>query len=105
MPRSNVKGQGHQGQKRAVHSEHIRRVDGMERLNGLVADNVAQAAGAATRLLQRGVFAGMRALGLAGYGLALSRISSFLTITWSKEISETTRLISAKFLELVDILV
>ena len=50
--------------KRAVHSQQSRGVDGME---GLVADNVAQAADAATRSLQRGVFAGMRALGLAGY--------------------------------------
>jgi len=32
--------------------------------NALVADNVAQAADTATRSLQRGVFAGMRALGL-----------------------------------------
>jgi len=34
--------------------------------NGLVSDNVAQAADVATRSLQRGVFTGMRALGLAG---------------------------------------
>ena len=40
--------------KRAVHSQQSRGVDGME---GLVADNVAQAADAATRSLQRGVFA------------------------------------------------
>ena len=45
-------------------------------LNALVADNVAQAAGATIRSLQRGVFAGMRALGLAGYRWALPRISS-----------------------------
>ena len=44
--------------------------------NGLVADNVVQAAGAPIRSLQRGVFAGMRALGMAGYGWALTRISS-----------------------------
>jgi len=35
--------------------------------NAIVADNAAQAAGATIRSLQRGVFAGMRALGLAGY--------------------------------------
>ena len=44
--------------------------------NALVADNVAQAAGATIRSLQRGVFAGMRVLGLAGYRWALPRISS-----------------------------
>ena len=44
--------------------------------NGLVADNVAQAAGAATRSLQRGDFDGMRALGLVGYRWALTHISS-----------------------------
>ena len=59
--------------KRAVHSEHL--AVWME-WNSLVADNVARAAGAATRSLQRGVFAGMRALGLAGYRWALPRISS-----------------------------
>jgi len=59
-----VKGQGHQGQKRAVHSQHPAL---WTEWNALVADNVAQAADAATRSLQRGVFAGMRALGLAGY--------------------------------------
>jgi len=56
MSMSKVKDQGHQGQKRAVHSEHPRRVNGMERL---VADKVAQAVGAATRSLKRGVFAGL----------------------------------------------
>ena len=35
--------------------------------NALVADKVAQAADATIRSLQKGVFAGMRALGLAGY--------------------------------------
>jgi len=44
--------------------------------NALVADNVAQAADTTIRSLQRGVFAGMRALGLAGYRWALPRISS-----------------------------
>jgi len=44
--------------------------------NALVADNVAQAADATIRSLQRGVFVGMRALGLAGYRWALPRISS-----------------------------
>jgi len=43
----------------------------------LVADNVAQATGATILSLQRGVFAGMRALDLAGYRWALPRISSF----------------------------
>jgi len=41
------------------------------------ADSVAQAAGAPILSLQRGVFAGMRALGLAGYRWALLRISSY----------------------------
>ena len=49
--------------------------------NALVADNVAQAAGAAIRSLQRGVFDGMRALGLAGYRWALPRISSYIGIS------------------------
>jgi len=44
--------------------------------NALVADNVAHAAGATIRSLPRDVFAGMCALGLAGYRWALSRISS-----------------------------
>jgi len=35
---SKVKGQGHKEQKRAVHSQHPRAVDGM---HALVADNVA----------------------------------------------------------------
>jgi len=48
--------------------------------NALVADNVAQGAGAPIRSLQRGVFAGMRALGLAGYRWTVPRISSLL---WS----------------------
>jgi len=47
--------------------------------NALVADNVAQAADATIQSLQRGVFAVMRALGLAGYRWALPRISS---LTW-----------------------
>jgi len=42
----------------------------------LVADNVAQAASATSRSLRRGVFAGMRELGLADYRWALARISS-----------------------------
>jgi len=46
-------------------------------LNALVADNVAQAAGATIWWLQRGIFAGMRAIGLAGYRWALPPISSF----------------------------
>jgi len=60
------------GQKRAVHSQHNipRRVNGIER--PIVADNVTQAAGATIRSLQRDVFAGMRALGLAGYRWALT---------------------------------
>ena len=44
--------------------------------NAFVAHNFAQAADATIRSLQRGVFAAMRALGLAGYRWALSRISS-----------------------------
>ena len=45
-------------------------------LNALVADNVAQAAGATIRSLQRGVFTGMPELGLAGCRWDLPRISS-----------------------------
>jgi len=55
--------------KRAVHSAHPRGVEGIERPRC----NVAQAAGALIRSLQRGVFAGIRALGLAGYRWALPR--------------------------------
>jgi len=69
-----VKGQGHQRQKRAAHSQHP---TVWTEWNALVADNVAKAAGATIRLLQRGVFAAMRALGPAGYRWALPRISSF----------------------------
>jgi len=43
--------------------------------NALVADNVAQAVDATIGSLQRGVFAGTRALVLAGYRWALPRIS------------------------------
>jgi len=67
MSRSKVKGQGHQAQNAL-----------WTKWNALVADNVAQAAGATIRSLQRGVFAGMRALDLAAYRWALPRISSFL---------------------------
>jgi len=49
--------------------------------NGLVADNIAQAAGAPIRSLRRGVFAGMRALGLADYHWALPRISLKFKLT------------------------
>jgi len=57
--------------------------------NGLVADNVAHAAGAPILLLARAVFAGMRsawhcvrrALGLADYRWALPRISSVAIAT------------------------
>jgi len=49
--------------------------------NVIVADNVAQAADAATRSLERGVFAGMRALDLAGYRWALPCISSYFLIS------------------------
>jgi len=52
--------------KRAVLSEHPRAMEWTE-WNALVADKVAQAADATIRSLQKGVFAGMRALGLAGY--------------------------------------
>jgi len=44
--------------------------------NALVANIVTLAAGATTGWLLRGVFAGMRALGLAGYRWALPRICS-----------------------------
>jgi len=73
MSRSKGKGQGNKGQKRAVQSQHPAV---WTEWNALVADNVAHAADATIRSLQRGVFAGMRALGLAGYRWALPRISS-----------------------------
>jgi len=44
------------------------------KLNGLVANNITQAAGTSILLLVRGV---VRAVSLAGYCLALPRISSF----------------------------
>jgi len=59
--------------------------------NTLVADNVAQAAGATIPSLQRGVFAGMRALGLAGYRWALPRIYTFISnlgLLWSLSMRE-----------------
>jgi len=75
MSRSKVKGQGHQGQKRAVHSQHPA---AWTEWNALVADNVAQAADATIRSLRRGDISSLRgALGLAGYRWALSHISSF----------------------------
>jgi len=49
-------------------------------MEALAADNVAQAAGVTIRSLLRGVFAGMRALGLADYRWALPRISSRINI-------------------------
>jgi len=68
-----VKGQCHQGQKTPVHSN----TPGVwTEWKASVADNVAQAADATIRSLQRGVFAGMRALSLVGYRWALPRISS-----------------------------
>jgi len=77
--------------------------------NAVVTDNLAQAAGATIPSLQRGVFAWMCALGLAGYRWALPCIYRlpvlccyFLTIVWSKEISETTRPIFTKFSGLAD---
>jgi len=48
--------------------------------NAVVADNVAQATGATIRSLQRGIFAGMGALGLAGYRWILPRISSLTNV-------------------------
>jgi len=75
MSRSKVKGQRHQEQKRAVRSEHPALAVWTE-WTALVADNVAQAASATSRSLRRGVFAGMRELGLADYRWALPRISS-----------------------------
>jgi len=57
MSRSKVTGIGHQGQKRGVHSQHPAE---WMKSNALVADNVAKAAGAPIRSLQRGDFAGMR---------------------------------------------
>jgi len=73
MSRSKVKGQGHQGQN-ALWTHNTPAV--WTEWNAVVADNVEQAADATTRWLQRGVFARMPALGLAGYRWALSRISS-----------------------------
>ena len=74
MSRSKVKGQGHQEQKNALCTQNTPAL--WTEWNALVADNVAQAADATIRSPQRGVFAGMRALDLAGYRWALPRISS-----------------------------
>ena len=64
MSRSKVKGQGHRVTRNnnALCTHNTPAV--WTEWNALVADNVAQAADEATRSLQRGVFAGMRALGL-----------------------------------------
>jgi len=47
--------------------------------NALIVNVVTLAADATIRSLQRGVFAGMRALGLAGYRWALPRIYRFIS--------------------------
>jgi len=65
MSRSKVKGQCYQGQKNALCTHNIPAV--WTEWNTLVADNVAQAADATIRSLQRGIFAGLRAQGLTGY--------------------------------------
>jgi len=70
-----IKGQGHQGQKTRCALTTYTPAVWME-WNALVADNVAQAADATIRSLQRGVFAVMCALGLAAYRWALPRTSS-----------------------------
>jgi len=62
--------------KRAVQSQSQHPAVWTEWNYTFVADNVAQAADVATQSLQMGVFAGMRALGLASYRWALPRISS-----------------------------
>ena len=79
LSRSKVKGQGHQGQKTRCALTTLP-CKLWTKWNALVADNVAQAADATTWSLQRGVFAGIRALGLVGYHWALPRIS--IVMTW-----------------------
>ena len=64
--------------KRAMHSQHPAV---WTECNAVVADNVAQAADATIRSLQRSVFAGMLALDLASYCWALPRISSYFIFT------------------------
>jgi len=54
--------------------------------NALVADKVVQGADAMIRSLQKGVFAGIGALGLAGYRWALPRISSLFLVLTSEPI-------------------
>jgi len=73
MSRSKVKDQGPQVQN-APGTHNIPAL--WTERNAIVKNNVAQAADATIRSLQRGVFAGMRARGLAGYRWALPRISS-----------------------------
>jgi len=75
MSRPKVKGQGHQG-KNAMCTHNIPAV--WTELNALIADNVTQAPDATIRSLQRGVFAGLHELLLAGYRWALPRISSLV---------------------------
>jgi len=74
MSRSEVKAQGHQGQK----TRSALRTPPWTEWNAIVADNVAQGAGATIRSLRGGDrdFADLRALGLADYRWALPHISS-----------------------------
>jgi len=69
-----VKGQGHQGQKTVLCTDNTPAV-WME-WNAVIADNIAQAADATIRSLQRGFFARMHALGLAVYRWAQPHICS-----------------------------
>jgi len=56
LSQSKVKGQGHQGQKRAVHSQHSRGIS--TEWNALTENIVTQAADATIPSLPRGDFAG-----------------------------------------------
>jgi len=75
MSRSKVKGQGHQRQKNVLCTHNTPAV--WTKWNGLVADNIAQAAGASILLLARGVFAGVRSACGGPGGLPLGSATLF----------------------------
>jgi len=68
MSRSKVQGQGYKVQKTRCALTITPHAAVWTEWSALVAGNVAHAADAAIRSLQRGVFAGMRELGLAPAG-------------------------------------
>jgi len=74
MSRSKVKGQGQQGQKTRCALTTPPPLS--TEWNALATNNVTHAADATIPSLPRGDFAGLRAMGLAGYRWALPRISS-----------------------------